>query len=312
MNFELAEKAGSAALRSIAQGTPTADAFAEIRRIVLPELPPQVADAATALDIAADLDALCEQLVHVLADDAPDPDINGLCFGLVEMVFGKEDGSPPDPQQHPEHTLYICGSARFDPEDPDWPCNPEWWPETRYFSIPSFKSLSDLAATLDPDASWLVACGLVEPLSILLVADACRRIDRATLLGGASWRGIGSGFDGGDLRDIGVITQDGFASPALVEASPAPARRAPKAKKAAKTKTKSSKARPAKAKRPKGKTSKAKGSTVKKATGKKKAAKKNAGIKKASKKKAAKKSARKATSKGVTRKASKKKAARRR
>lgn len=223
MSYELAEKAASAALQSIANRTPVASAFARIRQLVLPALPAQVSEIAEGLDVATDVEALCEQLVHVLTDDEPAPDINGLCFGLVEMLFGSEDGSPPASDQHPEHTLYICGSTRFDPEDSDWPCDPEWWPETRYFIIPSFKALSDLCATLDDDASWLVACGLIEPLSILLVAEACRRVDRGTLLGGAPWRGIGSGFDGGDLRDIGVVTRDGFASPALVESTPAPA-----------------------------------------------------------------------------------------
>lgn len=327
MSYELAEKAAGIALQGVAKGAPAAAAFARVRDAVLPSLPKPVADVVAELDIEADINELCEQLTHVLAEDPPDAQINGLCFGLVEMVFGGEDGSPPDPKQHPEHTLYICGSARFDPEDADWPCDPEWWPETRYFIVPSFKALSDLGATLDPDASWLVACALIEPLSILLVGEACRRVDRATLLGGASWRGIGSGFDGGNLRDVGVVTRDGFASPALVESTPAPARRPPKAKKAAKTKAKSSKAGSAKAKRPRGKTSKAKGSTPKKASGKKgagkkaakkKAAKKEAGVKKAGKKKASRKvnskgpASRKPRSKKASRKTSKKKGARRR
>lgn len=292
MSFDLAERAAEIALQSLARGTPMAEAFTRVRKAVMPSLPKSAGDAVAELDIGADIDALREQLAHVLATEPPGDQINGLCFGLAEMVFGPEDGSPPDAKQHPEHTLYICGSARFDPEDSDWPCDPEWWPESRYFDIPSFRTLSDVSATLDDDAAWLVACGLIEPLSILLVGEACRTMDRRTLLGASEWRGIGSGFDGGDLRDIGVVTRDGFASPALVEATPVPARRATKAKRST---PKAKKSNTAKAKPPKGKASRSKGSTPKKSaakkTGGKKAVKKKAGTKRVGKKQGAKRTA---------------------
>lgn len=232
MDFDLADKAASIALKSIGVGEPLAAAFGRICDIVLPELPEAVAPVAAGLALQEDVEALNEQIRAVLADEPAPAAVNGLWFGIAEMVWGEEGDAKPAPYAPSEFTLYVGGSTAFDPEDVDWPCAPEWWPEARYFVVPSFKVLSDLCATLEPDDAWLVATGLIEPLSILLVGEVCRVIEPATLLGGASWRGIGSGFDGGDLRDIGVVTRDGFASPALLpvkkQAKPRPGKKTSK------------------------------------------------------------------------------------
>ncbi len=306
MSYELAEKAAAVALKRMGTGTPVPGTFKEIASLVLPSLPEATRNLVATLDAEEDVEALCEQFAHVLTSEPPSLDVNGFFFGLAEMVFGDAEGNPPGEETHPEHTLYICGSMRFDPSDMDWPCGPEWWPEERYFQIPSFKALSDHCATLDYDAAWLVACGLIEPLSIALVGEACRRIGPKDLLLDAPFRGIGSGFDGGDLRDVGVVTRDGFASPALVES--APARRMPTAKA---SKPKPKKAKSVKAKQPRGTPSKAKGSTARKSKAMKSAAKKKA--KKTASMKATKKKAgiKKPAKKKIIRKTSKKRVARR-
>ena len=289
MDFNLADKAATIALKGMIAGEPVEQTFAEISRAVLPKLPESVRSAAGGLILSDDIDALTEQLRDVLASEPPPADVNGLWFGIAEMVWGAEDGAPPDENATPEFTLYVCGSTGFDPENGDWPCGPEWWPDARYFDLPSFNVLSDLCPTLDGDDAWLVATGLVEPLSILLVGHVCRTIEPGTLLGEAMWRGVGSGFDGGDYRDIGVMMRDGFSSPALF-----PAKKEPKPRKASATK------KPAR-KKPTRKKQAQKKRTQRKPTAKsaKKATRKPA-------KKAAKQTARKATSKPAKKRAARK------
>lgn len=281
MDFDLAEKAAAIALKGIGAGAPISQSFARICEIVLPELPEAVAPVVAKLELSEDVDALNEQIRTVLAEEPAPAAVNGLWFGIAEMVWGDEGDKRPAAYAVPEFTLYVGGSTEFDPEDEDWPCAPVWWPEARYFVVPSFKVLSDLCATLEPDDAWLVATGLIEPLSILLVGEVCRVIEPATLLGGAPWRGIGSGFDGGDLRDIGVVTLDGFASPALLpqkkRGAPRAAARAAKAKPKKKSRKKAVATR-SKAKRASKKAGK-KVSTkrvVKKSAARKKSAKKRA------------------------------------
>mgnify|MGYP001409370878 CR=1 FL=1 len=251
MDFELSEHAVQMALISIESGEPIAPAFQRITLAVLPSLPARAAECVASLALQRDIEALCDQVRSVLTHEPPSMDINGLWFGLAEMLWAEEGAERAAENASPEFTLYIAGSTAFDPEVEDWPCGPEWWPEERYFDIPSFEQLSALCGELDEDQAWLVATGLIEPLSILLIAEACRRIDPGTLLGNARFRGVGSGFDGGDLRDIGVITRNGFASPALLKPAkqkPAPRKTAPKktAKKAKAAKAKPIKAKPSK------------------------------------------------------------------
>jgi hypothetical protein len=305
MDFDLVDKASAIALKSISAGEPIAPAFGRICELVLPELPEAVASVVEKLALSEDVEALTEQLRALLAEEPPSAAVNGLWFGIAEMVWGEDEDDEPADDATPEFTLYIAGSTEFDPENEDWPCGPVWWPESRYFVVPSFKDLSDLSATMESDDAWLVAAGLIEPLSILLIGEVCRAIEPATLLGGAPWRGVGSGFDGGDLRDIGVVTHEGFASPALLpKKGPAKKPAAPKsAARAAKAKL--GKTKPAKAKSTK-KTSKKAGMSkagAKRATAKKaakkgsttRAAKKNSVKKKAAKKKSSSRPAKRAT-----------------
>lgn len=303
MDFNLADKAATIALKGMIAGEPVEQTFAEITHAVLPKLPESVRSAAGGLILSDDIDALTEQLRDVLASEPPPADVNGLWFGIAEMLWGGEDGAPPDENATPEFTLYVCGSTGFDPENGDWPCGPEWWPDARYFDLPSFNVLSDLCPTLDGDDAWLVATGLVEPLSILLVGHVCRTIEPVTLLGEAMWRGVGSGFDGGDYRDIGVMMRDGFSSPALL-----PAKKEPKPRKASAAKKPTRKKQARKKRTQKKPTAK----SAKKATRKpaKKAAKKTArkATGKPAKKRAARKASKKTSRKSATTRASNRKA----
>lgn len=344
MNFDLAETAASIALKHLYAGAPLSDAFARIAEAVLPELPAEIRHLVQTVDVGIDAQMLREQLLATLSQEPPGEEINGLCFGLVEAAG--DDGASEDDDAdsegtgtNPEVTLYICGSARFDPAEPDWPCDPEWWPESRYFALPTFKALSDAASAFDDDTAWLISAGLIEPLSIVLVGEVCRGIEPATLLGGAPFRGIGSGFDSGDLRDVGVVTREGFASPALLEsvdeleppatpptpapttttpATTTPKRRSSPSKpspskpvksKTSKAKAPAAKAKPSKTKSSKTKSSKSKSSKSKASPAKRSSAKKGAAKKAPAKKKAAKPAAKKAStkaSKKATKRATKK------
>lgn len=209
MDFDLADKAAGIALTGVAAGWAPERTWGEITACVLPHLPQVAHQAAERVDLAEDVDALVTQLTRVLQHEPPEPKVNGLYFGIAELVAGDEDAGP-DPNSPVMFTLYVSGSARYKRTEEDWPCDPAWWPEHRYFDIPAFTRLSKACPEGDTDAAWLVATGLIEPLSIVLVGEACRRVDAATLLGTARSRGIGSGFDSGELRDIGKVTKKGF------------------------------------------------------------------------------------------------------
>ena len=122
-------------------------------------------------------------------------------FGLAEMHNGNMEESIWTP--------YISGSVKFNPKDNDWPCNPKWFPDDRWAQNEPMTILSRLRAKHE-QRHWYIEVCLIEPLHRLYIAHFARACPSHILLGKSNSRGIGCGFDSGDLFTIGTVTSKGF------------------------------------------------------------------------------------------------------
>jgi hypothetical protein len=157
------------------------------------------------LDYAGDAERLFKWLRGVLKTDPLGYDISGLWFGLFDPVYGKKA----------TRGLYVAGSERFDPSDTDneWPVRPEYFPDGRYVSSRVLESLYAASAAAREEAedvaqeldyTWCLT------YAGLWIRQAVVTLDRDLLLGGRSFRGIGFGFDSGDLTTLGILREKKF------------------------------------------------------------------------------------------------------
>lgn len=129
---------------------------------------------------------------------APIPgEIRGLYFGLFHPNRGEHTGC----------AIHLAGSQTFESQH-------DVWAKSLTYRAPMiFESsvLDDLYA-VSSNESHIDNRGLVHVclwLSQLLLADGCRRIS-GTLSAGAHRRGLGIGFDSGDLLTVGIVSAKGF------------------------------------------------------------------------------------------------------
>ncbi len=73
----------------------------------------------------ADLSPLAAWLLRLFREDPPAAPLRGLWFGLF---------NPCPDGRNPVADIYVCGSARFDPDPHDngWAVGPDGWPAGRY------------------------------------------------------------------------------------------------------------------------------------------------------------------------------------
>jgi hypothetical protein len=226
MDFETASLAVERAMEHVRRGTPFAEALRDVATIGLAKMPREVSEGFAGLDLEAGYADLREKVLLLLKSEPPSTRINGLCFGIVELIDGEEDSDGDEGDEddgdarntdengaeRTEQVLYLSGSTNFDAEaiDPDWPCDPAWFPEGRYLDSHLFRGFGTLRDTKDFDVAWLVDCCIIEPAAILAAASLAAGPDGPALLGKAKYRGIGTGFDSGDLHTLGVLTAEGF------------------------------------------------------------------------------------------------------
>lgn len=200
LDFKAAEKVTDTALRHVARGTPILDAWPDVVKAARPAIGPTLAALALRLPIVESLTTVTAEFAALLGRDRPDPAIKGLWIGLVELAADDD---------RTEWVPYIAGSRRFNPDNPDWPVNPAWFPDDCYAPNPALRTLSD-ARRKHAKHSWAIETMLIEPLTYLMVSRFVRDTPPHILLAGAKRRGIGAGFDEGDHTTLGVITPKGF------------------------------------------------------------------------------------------------------
>jgi hypothetical protein len=205
MDYRLSTLAENRAKKHIRDRRAPAWAMRDIVASVAKKHPSPVWKKIESLDLAHEADRLQPWLTKLLRTQPPGDSINGLWFGLFETSTGRA---------HPSGilTLYVAGSARFHKRSPprNWPCRPEWFPSKRYAKSQTLQAMSLLQPRNDFDTAFLIQCAIALPITMILVAELCRRIDPKLLLGDARFRGVGCGFDSGDFHVLGIVTPSGF------------------------------------------------------------------------------------------------------
>jgi hypothetical protein len=224
MDFKLSLEASKRAFDHLKRNTPYLEALRDTASIGLNLLPALVRQEFDAANFETAADELMACVVELFKSDPPADDINGLWFGLVEMIT---DDEADDAELHEdeltttEMILYITGSADYElgVDDPDWPCDVSWEPEERYFSIQLTQHISRIRQLHGFDEQWIVDIAILEPLVILTVGTVVRNLGPDILLGTADHRAIGTGFDSGDLNEVGILTREGFQLADEIKAS---------------------------------------------------------------------------------------------
>jgi hypothetical protein len=138
--------------------------------------------------------ALFEQwMTRLLEISQPGKEIVALHFGLFETEYNVQ--------------LYACGSKTWDGEDPDWACEPAWFPEGSYPDIPLYRNLHRVLK----EDTWL-GVHLAVSISALYVIRFARE-HGSLLLGGRGSRMLATGFDEGDLYHIARLAPEGLKTP---------------------------------------------------------------------------------------------------
>jgi len=155
---------------------------------------PTYADLWTELEqlpIEEDFKLLTNWVTSLLQDDPPQPEINGLWFGLCNISTEESDESCQ---------LYLSGSTRFDKNDHynEWPINPEYWPENRYSPSKVMPVIYAKVEAIDGPENYLGECCLCHGYAASVVTNWCTGPTAEIVLGPDRLRGVGTGHDGGD------------------------------------------------------------------------------------------------------------------
>ena len=202
MDFDFAESVVAVSLRHARKGTPIEKAWPQVVAAGRRKLGNTIAKTAFDLPITDSLVQVAATYSALIARDRPGKGIKGFWFGLVQLYQGKSTTNTLI-------TPYLAGAERFHPKDEDWPCNPAWLPEGRYAVNPAMYALSKLRRRAG-DRMWLIDSMLIEPLNTLFCGAIVHGVHPDLLLGDATTRGIGCGFDSGELRSLGMVDKHGF------------------------------------------------------------------------------------------------------
>ena len=153
----------------------------------------------TAVGWIEDAENLTKWLKHLLAEEAPPAEVNGIWCGLNNPILA--DGEP-------SCQMYIGGSSTFDPnsESNEWVCRLTWWPEGRYSAS---KVLTEIYRSVEAvsknKVSYLGEAFLCHGYLALVVSHWCNGPMRAALLGDAPIRAVVIGHDSGDFYRMAVL-----------------------------------------------------------------------------------------------------------
>lgn len=204
MDFAFATRVYKVAKKHVMRGTGLHESWVDVVKAAGPAIGPVVTKVALRLPIERGLVTCTSEYAALLARDngGAAKNVNGLWFGLAELG----DGDYPDDAIW---TPYIGGSEKFNPKNDDWPCDLAWSPEDKWAVNESMVILSQLRAKHKRRAWYIDTC-LIELLHMIYVAQFARACSLGILLGESKSRGIGCGFDSGDLRTLGIVDEEGF------------------------------------------------------------------------------------------------------
>lgn len=204
MNRDLILVGLNKAFEHVSAGTSLDRAAADVIAAVRAGLPKSVDLGFVPGAMAQAVEELEEQLRALFEREPPDDDVNGLMFGMFDRVVTEKP-------RKLTCQVYVCGSNRFNPNDPDWATGPTWWPKHRYLSCGLIDRLSAARPGKPSGIDGFVDEAVIEPLLMLVLGEVVTRIGGTVLLGNVEARGVGIGFDSGDPHTLGVLEPDGFA-----------------------------------------------------------------------------------------------------
>jgi hypothetical protein len=134
-------------------------------------------------------------LIELLENEPMPSDIVAVNFGVFESGGYKfVDGIQ----------LYVSGSTIWDEEDTDWVCNTDYFPEGRYSEIDMVSSLLNLF-----DSNEEIAFFLYLSVPVLFIYRFTS-MHAKVLLGERDEIHIATGFDDGDVYNIGILRLGGI------------------------------------------------------------------------------------------------------
>lgn len=133
-------------------------------------------------------------LTELLKNEPMPSEIRAVYLGIFESV-----------NSNSEHgvQLYISGSSEWSKEDSDWACNTDYFPEGRYPEIKIFCDLLNLMECYEDVAFFLYLS-----IPVLFIYGFASNYT-GVLLGSKKELNIATGFDDGDLYNIGKLTLSG-------------------------------------------------------------------------------------------------------
>lgn len=137
--------------------------------------------------------AVFEEWLNTLVVSRPmPPGIVGLYFGLYDT----RDGI----------VLYVSGSSRWHPKDPDWACRNDWFPGDGSISTDIYRDISMMFSQLSYTGYYLAVAILVVMIKEYVSNSVISLLDdeRQSLC-------IACGFDDGMLYNVGELFDDGMA-----------------------------------------------------------------------------------------------------
>ena len=178
---------------------PATEAFARLIAYCRASAPEAGWERFSSLPVEEDLARLERWLLALLSEEPPSSEINGLWFGLFDMVR-------PDDKATTE--LYLAGSERFTlvEEWHDWASSPSYWPHGRYANSLITDAISRLSAK-EPRLPVELSDYALNLGYVSFFAAQVARNHRVALLRGAESRGVATGYDDGDQILIGVLTK---------------------------------------------------------------------------------------------------------
>jgi hypothetical protein len=117
-------------------------------------------------------------LITLLKDEPLPSTIQGINFGLYETIGGFE--------------IYLSGSNLFSPDDSDWACANDYWPEGRCAKLSTYDDITERLEKLDIEP-WMY----IQAMTILLIDNFLKEENTKNII--PEHIHIACGFDSGDL-----------------------------------------------------------------------------------------------------------------
>lgn len=131
-------------------------------------------------------------LDNLLQTEPLTTDIIAINFGIFESDSGIQ--------------LYISGSCEWDKDDFDWACCNDYFPNNRYPKLDIFKFINEINVQNEYSGIYLSLA-----ISTVLIISYINKNNNNLINNAVKSLYISTGFDDGDLYNIGELSKDGLS-----------------------------------------------------------------------------------------------------